>query len=392
MHLDSLQNSVMFHLSSYSKETFHSAFLYWLSCLDIDKTISMFRYLLNDDYFLREGKYVSYREKDKFDFSIWQHNGKKEELVFVLENKFKSIATTEQLDRYATFINEKGYCVKAILLTFARQISGSFSKENYYECDGIKWVMVDYPQYVAAIKRAFLNGEKEICQYHKDVIEDYCQYIEDLRSIVQEREENPLKKIDEDLSKLRLDSFLQKTVYSIALNNLNEKLRERGYAVLTLSTINTIRKVCNNDNKEDLERIVKPLKGEEEKPLIFTNTGYTHKHGVVELKFMKKNERRFLYLIQVQGKYIRFGIEYLETDVERTGESESVKTDLPNVKTVFKFLNTCNVDTIYSFKPDFFYYKDSMIDYTAERVAKEMVEYLNENKESILSYNEIINK
>ena len=118
--VETLQNNPIFQLSLSSKELFHSNFLAWLA--EDKNTRGIFNQLmqvwLNDPIWeFKEEEMMVKREYKNFDFCICQkvrnyHIKKEEEdeiqeekyipgaIIFVLENKFKSLPYKEQLENY----------------------------------------------------------------------------------------------------------------------------------------------------------------------------------------------------------------------------------------------------------------------------------------------------
>ena len=98
--LKNLGKMPIFKLSLGSKELFHSNFIEYLWETDREKTVGIFRHLLNKDEFLSGGEICDYelsREKEHFDICI--HHKEKKETVYdlILENKVKSIPLNSQL-------------------------------------------------------------------------------------------------------------------------------------------------------------------------------------------------------------------------------------------------------------------------------------------------------
>ena len=108
--LAALKNNPIFQLSMSSKELFHSNFLYWLGTAE--KLRPYFKQVINNlcgskkmDW--NDDKFIVLREHEHLDFCICKDAGKNKagkqkigDLLFVLENKFKSIATAQQLNGY----------------------------------------------------------------------------------------------------------------------------------------------------------------------------------------------------------------------------------------------------------------------------------------------------
>jgi len=353
--IESLSESPMLNLSSYSKETFHSDFLYWLSRIDGQRTLTLLEGLVGSSFFSKEKQYKFYREKDHFDFSVWECDGEDKSVVLVLENKLKSIATTAQLDKYAQ--NGKA---RYILLSLLRQISGHDISKGPYKKGETTWIVADYLQYAQELEKTFLGENAKLCPYYKMVIEDYCHFIKALGNEAAKWMAKPQTEVDEQLKDLRFDDVRQKFLFSNILNRLHELLRENGYAVLYPASISTIRTTIGQDwekHKKELRNIEKELQGCEHFPLIFTKTNFSHDHAIVELKFKLKDVSEYVCLIQVQGKDTRVGIEYVGKGVAKKKNDDDVRKGLELVSNMFQLGAFRDKERICTFAPAFFYRK-----------------------------------
>lgn len=97
---DELLKSPMFNLSMASKELFHSNLLYWMSVTYPQLFLKILENLNIDTSSWEKQDWVSYREKNHFDLSLYLCNGKKEECLLIIENKVKSIPQIHQLRDY----------------------------------------------------------------------------------------------------------------------------------------------------------------------------------------------------------------------------------------------------------------------------------------------------
>ena len=101
--IEELKNNPIFAMSLSSKELFHSNFWLWL----FERNIAYAKTFFPD---LKEIKAVT-REQGHRDITIWQTETLKKKSsqyddAYVIENKFKSIPTKEQLIRYQAYLED----------------------------------------------------------------------------------------------------------------------------------------------------------------------------------------------------------------------------------------------------------------------------------------------
>lgn len=165
--ISELKDNVVFQLSLSSKELFHSNFLYWLAT---EKT-SLFNNVLSElgiHFQLNLNEHKVYREYEHFDFCICDLDKK---ILFVLENKFKSIATKKQLDQYKSKIdqiNKNKTQPIYILLTLAEDFP---DKTKIIE--QAQWEVKTYAQYAKALK-----GQNDTNDFNTQLIQKYQKFIE----------------------------------------------------------------------------------------------------------------------------------------------------------------------------------------------------------------------
>lgn len=177
-----LKNNMMFQLSLTSKELFHSNFLYWIGTNGNMK--EYFRRVVLD---LSDGKvdlaktgYTVYREFHKLDLCICNNDNKKERFLFVLENKFKSIANKEQLDSYKNKCSLKDGSPYLLLLTLAQE----FDEREEIEQENV-WNIKDYGQLAGILLKhlpiivpcAEGNFEQEAIRRYADFIRIFSQEV-----------------------------------------------------------------------------------------------------------------------------------------------------------------------------------------------------------------------
>ena len=251
-NLLSLKNNPIFQLSLASKELFHTNFLYWLAISDNLRPVfcNIINEMLGSDCFLfkndndtwkigndsfDDSNFVVLREYNNFDLCICKvketnessaeedkstqvnvqdSNDVKEvdknragEIIFVLENKFKSICSKEQLDRYNERIleyNQKYYKLrskkgkgqiikdeipKLILLSLTKEFveksaieelgaktyTKQISKEIKCEFSGLNWHLADYKFLATLLKNHTSTNQND---FNYQLINQYANFIE----------------------------------------------------------------------------------------------------------------------------------------------------------------------------------------------------------------------
>lgn len=184
LQLLALKDNAMFQLSMTSKELFHSNFLYWLGTTESLKPY--FKAVINGlcgnkkiDW--NDDKYLVFREHESLDFCICKDAGKNKagnqkigDILFVLENKFKSIATESQLNRYAEKCKDPdGKRIAYTLLSLAEDFSEKANIEQ-----GKVWNIVNYKEYAVLLKQNLDLVPSKDGGFTKLLIEKYIDFIE----------------------------------------------------------------------------------------------------------------------------------------------------------------------------------------------------------------------
>ena len=229
--LEKLKDSPIFNLSLSSKELFHSNFLNWLIGLYKEEMSKVFSELINESVEIE----TSLREKHNFDLLLKCKNKKN----IIIENKFKSIISKEQLVKYDNKI-EKNTELKGstkILLTFYydEKYLETINDEKYLETinDKKKWLIISYKKLIKILKDISISNE-----YHKDLVLDYCNFVEILDNNFSdifhfELTLNDIKSKSQIYKEYRLHDIYQKIIFSNILiklkdtveKSLNEKLK-----------------------------------------------------------------------------------------------------------------------------------------------------------------------
>ena len=182
---ENLKKSPMFKLSLSSKELFHSNFLEWLSNVDQDafkKLILKMAGIAEKSYRWPDVWRVK-REYNNFDLCIVaydQYNKKNEDeridddddfrILFVIENKVKSIPYKEQLERYSQEAAEKN---KA----YWKNRANDLLKEKDFDSSKKYWIGIDNGKWV--LKQDVVSGRGKKTNWSKTDNLDYAFHDEE---------------------------------------------------------------------------------------------------------------------------------------------------------------------------------------------------------------------
>lgn len=279
-----LEESPMFQLSLSSKELFHSNFLYWIWKFDAAAFKKIMEKLCNANAeFDWSPDYTVERERNNFDLSVWEKDGKI--LRLIIENKVKSIPRIKQLDKYkkdSESIPNKD--VKFLLLS----LSTDFPEKEEISASG--WNIVNYKELAEVIEKVVPYN---CMKYADNLIHDYCTFIKNLHSMVSEWS------INAETS--WLDILLDKDKYSqLRINDIRQKL----YAAYALSHL--LGKLPEDSNVE-WEIPAEDIMNRGNDNTFYVNFGMTNSTGFFEIKV--KIEDKTIFLIQVQGDQYRRAIE-----------------------------------------------------------------------------------
>lgn len=349
--LASLRSNPIFHLSLSSKELFHSNFLVWLA----DYQTALFNEILEHCFDCKTfeyapDRYVALREYKNFDFCICERDAAQVDgigrIVFLLENKFKSIPYKAQLDEYVqkaaeynfecwkvSFKGSKGikrltkkliqdhyndpinectfeqwdnyikdkstkppYNPHFVLLTLAKK----FLDKKDIEDEGI-WKIVTYREYARAIK-AHCNAnnvikddsntcpslEEQIVNKYAEFIGDLCSYLKGTLPINLACENWSIIDAPTCLKDLRIGDIWEKLIANLIVLELKKKL--------------------GSPNVE-LNKSAKELFGTKVSVgTISLLAGFSHGTAVVDVKYKQSND--LIYGIQIQNGQYRQYVEF----------------------------------------------------------------------------------
>lgn len=297
--INKLEDLAIFNMSLSSKELFHSNMLYWLWKVDNKAFLKMLDELLGckdgENSFAerleKNEKLEVRRENKNFDLSIYQ--GK--QLIFVLENKVKSIPTKAQLDVYDKKIKNDN--CKRLLLTLVENFldKAAIEKEK-------KWPIINYKTLAAAINNHYENVKtvETVKQYVNDYV-TFIQHLQELVTIWNEAYENGdvsivVSKNDhhKEALQIRIDDLYGKLYFSRVATELNSQLTKN-------------RLLGKN---------------------VVIATNYTRDQPLVEVRIagvMKDTT----FIIQIQGSHYRHGIERVGCGYKEL--AEDILNKHPNV-------------------------------------------------------------
>lgn len=360
-----LKNNAIFQMSLASKELFHSNFLAWLA--ENEETRPVFNHVMQECFQMkgfefREDKMMVMREYNHFDFCICSKitrtdvdpKSKKEysydipgRLIFVLENKFKSLPNARQLKNYSAKAenlnregwrnyvkNEVGWNQERSKIGKGARFTSQWQKKYKDIIDqkekedrelGIAgttcflltlvpasftisstWKEVTYAKFISVLG-SYVESEKG---FHYEIIRQYVSFVgkltEHINNCWKEGEKKDAWSILTDykeFSQIRCGDIWQKVV----MNQVAQKLQD----VLSESSFNT-----TIDAKEYNDTRIK-LNGEDgPEPLLHISSGFSHGQGLVQILYPLDNEDNIM--LQQQGELpLRVGVI-----IEATGDKQ----------------------------------------------------------------------
>lgn len=377
--IDTLQNNAVFQLSLSSKELFHSNFLYWLATdshtLELFKDVlKLFGASISANY--NHGQFIAKREYKNFDFCICERDDSAidgcGEIVFLLENKFKSIANNKQLEEYCgkVLLHNAEHALeiyKRSVKPIAPDTEVNFQKERYRkegystlkkEVDRIKdaiklnnvpcvngklpaltllslqnpnnsitqkcWNVVTYKSYASLLA---VNVYKVNDSFSRQMISKYADFIACFADFVDSNMPNDIVNEKWDivdgkncLKTIRMNDIWVKLIGSNIVELLSTTLSKKGYNVWTDLSCKEIL---------DSNSIVK--KGE-----VSVTCGMTRSTEFITINLKVSND--MLFNIQIQGGEYRRCIEMTDKDAKSKAKGyiiEYAKTNCPFLLDMF---------------------------------------------------------
>lgn len=451
----SLKANPIFQLSLASKELFHTNFLYWLATTEDLRHVfcEIVNNMLGDNHLFTEendkwkigndefndSNFVVLREYNNFDLCICKaeddettqkcnldHNDSNEidkdragEIILVLENKFKSVCSREQLDRYNEKIleynlkyykhracsklkisscqkNKKDDIIeklseenmpKLILLSLTKEFveKESIKKLNEkevqitskitYTFSGLKWHLANYEELANSLKNNTIQDD-----FTSQLINQYASFIECFS-----------QKLNEKLEGLSIDSKWE-DIYelcefdTIRCRDIWQKNIMHKYAQELANRI-----LNNNSYEIDFDSSDSHTfdKDEEEKyKKIYIGVYFSHGNAALEIKC--RISANMMYCIQQQGKLCEGVVVYQDEknsslNIKKSKKKENKDKWKENVES---FLKDTGIDVddnpdIHSYQSNNgFYYQIKNIDKvndTLEYMVKKVISYINKN-------------
>ncbi|MFP4645765.1 MAG: PD-(D/E)XK nuclease family protein [Candidatus Woesearchaeota archaeon] len=211
MNIEKLKKSAMFNLSLSSKELFHSNFIDWLISVNKEEMSKVFFNLLGENIKISKCN----REKNNFDLYI----DCEDKTQIIIENKFKSIITENQLKKYNDKLKNNKSAKKVLL-----SLNSSDHEKNLVKKHG--WIVINYNELCNELLKLNINNE-----YHQTLIQDYCSFINEISNYFSNREflKNTVSDMHAEykrLSEIRLHDIYQKILFNYVLRDLTQKLNE----------------------------------------------------------------------------------------------------------------------------------------------------------------------
>lgn len=210
MDTEILKKSPMFNLSLSSKELFHSNFIDWLITIDNKSMSSLFSNLLKKKIEILQ----SNREKNNFDLHI-DCSGHQQ---IIIENKFKSIITEQQLAKYNEKLkdyNSHNMLLSLNLTTYERSLADEYD-----------WIAVSYTELCDELQKISFKDN-----YHQTMVGDYCKFNNEISSYFSNKDYSKYSIGDmyleyKKLLEIRLHDISQKILFNYILRELNLKLKK----------------------------------------------------------------------------------------------------------------------------------------------------------------------
>jgi hypothetical protein len=284
--LDLLKSSPLFNLSLSSRELFHSNFLYWVALNYKNEFGKMFSEYIKkqpSNYTINNPQ----REKNHIDLSFSYINGQ----VVIIENKVKSLVYKEQLTRYSKKNDENN---NYILLCLSKPLLIESNLE--FKKTESPWLLLSYKELV--IKLRDLGDNIYDNNYHKDIINDYCLFINcliEIDKLCETSEDDKFNfhdiKKDEIYnslfeSQVRLHDFYLKKKYELFAYLVFSKLKSHGKNIIDFGN---------------------SMIWENEIPIIYIEYGMTRGCGLMSLKYLI--DYNLALGIQIQGEHYRMFID-----------------------------------------------------------------------------------
>ncbi len=288
-----LKELPIFNMSLSSKELFHSNFIGWILETYPVEMGKKFSEVLGLEKIEKIENVL--REKNNIDLSFELGDT----LVFI-ENKVKSIAYKEQLDKYSKQKISKGKMAKYILLSLDKP---TFITNNIYKTpDGEQWNFISYKDFLEEFLRPLSENIRE--EYHRYLIEDYIAFMEIIdKNIVSRIKNTDVVKLYKDKTE---DNELLKDVWSLRMHDLFqkgvfEKFANAVYDEFKQKDSNAKIHIGSRDKNKDYTGYV------------LIGHGMTNAVGLLHVTYQYNKD--FSFGVQIQGNQYRKFIEGPKAEV-----------------------------------------------------------------------------
>lgn len=429
--VEKLNNNPIFQLSLSSKELFHSNFLAWLA--EDKNTRGIFNQLmkvwLNDPKWeFNEEEMMVKREYKNFDFCICEkvrnyHKKKEGEedqeekyipgaIIFVLENKFKSLPYKEQLEKYhervtqlniqglkdqekakekknrlennwvkknTTLINAQNAKTKYVLLTLADNILGNTAENNSNELaftttntitygkteftNKAEWKIINYKQYSNILSQ--LNEDKTLWNnvenksFYQELINKYCEFIDTFSNHTTYSLEEISNKRECTINKDICWNILtnHQEFYEIRCYDIWQKLVMYKCAQYLVSLLDSKFTIDYNSNDKHIWEDKKNGCHQEK---LYIGIGFFHGEAFLEFKYLMPNDA--IFCLQQQGNNsLSVGLVVRDCNIPKNkkGDTEWNEEVIKTIGDKFPKSIDFQKEKFYSYQGDycsFFYY------------------------------------
>lgn len=274
LKIKELKKNPFLYMSLGSKELFHSNFWAWLI-----ETEKKFAKIFFNDIDLENIACVG-REDGNRDLTIYmkKQEDEKRSKVYVVENKFKSMPTVEQIQKYQNDVEQRAIFNGGLLT--------GIEKPNFIL--PTNWNFISYKEISQGILNVVENIRDNISLFNYNLIKEYCGFLNKLQELL-------FTFIDYSKSKKCLNSEDFALLHEIKMDNVCKKLNMQEFANYV------------NDN------LVKDFyKG------IIVKTNFTRGESLIDVEFEKKYKEGFVIRIgiQIQGtQYRKRIVKRLDRDI-----------------------------------------------------------------------------
>lgn len=358
-----LKANAVFQLSLSSKELFHSNFLAWLA--EDDATRGVFNELLHScfgvDWDFNPNTMMVKREYKNFDLCICQktkntnkekvENNLEEEdvpgdVLFVLENKFKSIPYQEQLAEYQKKVQklnkETNVKTNYVLLCLTESYTS--------DCN---WKLIYYSQYIEYLDRA--NKSQQITPFYQELITQYCNFVRSFADYIKKILKKEICYQNAILPTASWSSLLNhQEFYAIRCYDIWQKLMMQHCASILLRMIKEElgeeKEVVMAHSDKDILQMEGTESQSKNKNKFFIMVNFFHGEALLELKYLIPEKG--ILTFQQQGNHpLRIGI--VATNTNHGINQTTKKKDIAAWKNrVRKHLELCGLDNYPAFQKE----------------------------------------